>query len=99
MQGGASDCALFAIAFAVTLSEGDDPHKSSFNQQLMRSHLMVTLPNFLLHLNRGAAQAVLNQAKQCSCIAHVVCNGTKNLISMEAWHSVPNVKSGTTRIV
>ena len=40
MQGGASDCALFAIAFAVTLSESDDPHKSSFNQQLMRSHLM-----------------------------------------------------------
>ena len=45
MQGGASDCALFAIAFAVTLSEGDDPHKSSFNQQLMRSHLMECFEN------------------------------------------------------
>ena len=104
MQAEASDCALFAIAFAVTLCEGDDPHKSSFNQQLMRSHLMEcfengTLPNFLHQLNRGAAQAVLNQVKLCSCIAHAVCHGTRNLISMEAWHSVANVKSGTTRIV
>ena len=51
MQAGASDCALFAIAFAVALCKGDDQHKSSSNQQLRRSHLMsvrmVTLPSSL----------------------------------------------------
>ena len=30
-------CALFAIAFAVVLCEGDDQHKSSSNQQLKKS--------------------------------------------------------------
>ena len=37
MQAGASDCALFAIAFAVALCEGDGEHKSSSNQQLKKS--------------------------------------------------------------
>ena len=39
MQSGASDCALFAIAFAVALCAGKDPHKCSFNQDKMRCHL------------------------------------------------------------
>ena len=33
MQAGASDCGLFAIAFATALCVGKDPHKCSFNQE------------------------------------------------------------------
>ena len=33
MQGGASDCALFAVAFAVALCEGEEPHQSCFDQE------------------------------------------------------------------
>ena len=45
MQGGASDCALFAVAFAVALSEGEEPHQSCFDQGQMRSHLMKCFEN------------------------------------------------------
>ena len=39
MQAGSSDCGLFAIAFAVALCAGKDPHKCSFDQGQMRRHL------------------------------------------------------------
>lgn len=39
MQAGSSDCGLFAIAFAVALCAGRDPHKCSFDQGQMRMHL------------------------------------------------------------
>lgn len=38
-QSGGSDCALFAIANAVLLCAGQDPHLASFDQKQMRSHL------------------------------------------------------------
>ena len=39
MQAGADDCGLFSIAFATALCAGKDPHKCSFQQSEMRSHL------------------------------------------------------------
>ncbi len=39
MQNGASDCGLFAIAFAVSLCRGKDPHVCSYDQSQMRHHL------------------------------------------------------------
>ena len=39
-QSGGSDCGLFAIAFAVALCFGSDPHLLSFDQQKMRDHLL-----------------------------------------------------------
>ena len=38
-QSGGGDCALFAIATAVSLCAGQDPHLASFDQNQMRSHL------------------------------------------------------------
>ena len=38
-QVGANDCALFAMAFATTLCQYDDPHAHSYVQGSMRSHL------------------------------------------------------------
>ena len=39
MQAGADDCGLFSIAFATALCAEKDPHKCSFQQSEMRSHL------------------------------------------------------------
>ena len=39
IQSGASDCGLFALAFAVALCEGKDPHNCLFDQTQMRNHL------------------------------------------------------------
>ena len=36
-QTGASDCGLFALAFATALCAGKDPHKCSFNQNRMKT--------------------------------------------------------------
>ena len=44
-QNGTDDCALFALAFAVALCNGRDPHSSRFMQPLMRSHLEACLEN------------------------------------------------------
>jgi hypothetical protein len=43
MQTGGSDCGLFALAFATALCAGKDPHKCSFDQNRMRSHLELCL--------------------------------------------------------
>ncbi len=42
-QSGGSDCGLFAIASAVALCAGMDPHSCSYDQQSMRSHLLQCL--------------------------------------------------------
>ena len=34
-DAGASDCALFTIAFALALCEGDDQHKSSTTKEVI----------------------------------------------------------------
>lgn len=39
LQTGANDCALFAIANAITLCLGGDPHVTSYNQHNFRMHL------------------------------------------------------------
>ncbi len=39
MQNGTSDCGLFAVAFAVSLCGGKDPHVCSYDQGQMRHHL------------------------------------------------------------
>ena len=44
-QDGAADCALFALAFAMALCNGRDPHSCRFRQPLMRSHLEPCLEN------------------------------------------------------
>ena len=38
-QNGSDDCALFAIAFAVTLCHGQDPNLIRYDQNQMRNHL------------------------------------------------------------
>ena len=38
-QIGASDCGLFALAFAAVLASGNHPSAFHFNQPLMRKHL------------------------------------------------------------
>ena len=38
-QSGASDCSLFAVAFAQVLCAGLDPHLTTFDQKSMREHL------------------------------------------------------------
>ena len=39
LQKGAFDCGLFAIAFATSLCNDEDPSKVEYQQKLMRSHL------------------------------------------------------------
>lgn len=39
-QSGASDCGLFALAFATTLYFGDNPETISYTQSAMREHLL-----------------------------------------------------------
>ena len=39
-QSGASDCGLFALAFATSLCSGQDPATNSYNQGQMRTHLL-----------------------------------------------------------
>lgn len=43
MQNGANDCGLFAVAFAVALCSGKDPHICSYDQSQMREHLFQCL--------------------------------------------------------
>ena len=40
MQGGSSDCGVFAIAFATAITFGQDPGCNMFEQRLLRSHLI-----------------------------------------------------------
>lgn len=42
-QQGASDCGLFAIAFATSLCFGNDPQEISYAQPLLRSHFIACL--------------------------------------------------------
>lgn len=44
-QQGATDCGLYAIAYAVHLANGDDPAKVKFEQKKMRSHFLDCLKN------------------------------------------------------
>ena len=44
-QSGGSDCGLFAIASAVALCAGMDPHSCSYDQPSMRLHLRRCLEN------------------------------------------------------
>ena len=37
---GASDCGLFALAFAMSLCHGNNPSKELYNQEAMRDHLL-----------------------------------------------------------
>ncbi|CAH3019112.1 unnamed protein product, partial [Porites evermanni] len=39
-QKGYNDCALFAIAFAITLCHGGDPTTKRYDQRAMRQHLV-----------------------------------------------------------
>ena len=39
-QNGTHDCGLFAIAFAMSIACGEDPSKRTYNQDLMREHLV-----------------------------------------------------------
>ena len=39
-QNGTQDCGLFAIAFAMSIACGEDPSKRTYNQDLMREHLV-----------------------------------------------------------
>ena len=39
-QSGGSDCGLFAIAFAMALCSGKDPHLLTFDQSKMRAHFI-----------------------------------------------------------
>jgi len=39
-QTGASDCGLFAIAYATTLAFKADSSQTRYNQKLMREHLL-----------------------------------------------------------
>ncbi len=43
MQTGASDCGLFATAFAVAPCAGKDPHICSYDQSQMRDHTIECL--------------------------------------------------------
>ena len=42
-QSGASDCGIFALAFATSLCLGQDPAAVSYDQAHMRSHLLACL--------------------------------------------------------
>ena len=44
-QIGTSDCGLFAIAFAASICNSEDPGKVLFHQNSLRSHLKVCLEN------------------------------------------------------
>ena len=44
-QVGTSDCGLFAVAFAASICNSEDPGKVLFHQNSLRSHLKVCLEN------------------------------------------------------
>ena len=43
LQGGTSDCGLFALAYATSLCNADDPTKYTYTQHAMRNHLITAL--------------------------------------------------------
>lgn len=43
MQSGASDCGLFALAFAMSLCAGDNPSQVQYVQHSMRDHLLACI--------------------------------------------------------
>ena len=43
MQGGSSDCRLFALAFAASLCNVDDPTRHLCTEHAMRAHLVAAL--------------------------------------------------------
>ena len=43
LQGGTSDCGLFASAYATSLCNADDPTKYTYAQHAMRNHLITAL--------------------------------------------------------
>jgi len=60
-QPNASDCGIFAIAFAVSLLFNIKPEKLKYNHSLMRSHLIIifesnVIEHFPQDLNCGTSQ-------------------------------------------
>jgi hypothetical protein len=74
-QSGATDCGLFAIAFAESLLNGMDPVNVLYRQSVMRSHLVkclidgnvVAFPTVSLRNNRKRAIRSLDVELFCVC--------------------------------
>ena len=90
-QYGGSDCGLFALAFATTLSTGMDPTACTFNQELMREHFLSCinkgqLDHFpLKHTRRPILQPVKLESFDIHCHCRmpenprdrmILCNGS-----------------------
>lgn len=104
MQSGASDCGLFALAFAVALCSGKDPHKCSFQQDQMRHHLATCFENgelteFQAEDKPQHFRSSVKFTRQVQCTVHAAYHGTGQPVSMETLHNVENVGNGFTRNV
>ena len=78
LQEGSSDCALFAIASATSLCNGESPNSIRWDQKLMRANLlksfeqgkMKPFPGWELHDRRIEEEEVVKEQKikvYCSC--------------------------------
>ncbi len=88
-QSGASDCGVFAIAFAYHVARWDDVGDMEFDQGKMRSHLSNCFSNKKLlpfpSLNVTFPTSHLLYIAIARCQQH-----------MEIWYSVTTAMSGTT---
>ena len=79
LQSGASDCGLFAIAYAVTVALGLHPEEYQFEQAGMQAHLLrcleaQTIEMFPVLRNcRPKGKMVRAMQKKSVCIAHAEC--------------------------
>ncbi len=79
---GGSDCGLFAIAFAVDLCTGKDPHVCSYEQNQMRKHLhecfekglMIPFPP-MKKPKRFARRVKCSRPVQVYCVCRLPCMG------------------------
>ena len=79
-QAGSNDCGCYAIAYATTLSHGEDPAKMQYRQQAMRDHLFRGLEAG--ELTRFPTQGERSPAKPSTrlpvyCICRLTDDGSK----------------------
>lgn len=91
-QVGATDCGLFAIAFAVALCFGMNPSKAIFAQEKMRAHLIECLENqkfsnFPFNINTNWKKKKITKTMEfiyCKCRG-LYDSEMVQCVSCEAW--------------
>ena len=76
LQPNSNDCGLYAIAFSVSIANGNDPVNLSFDNSRMRKHLLTCIQNEYMaefpH-SRVTRSTAFTQSIISLCIVHAEC--------------------------